>query len=270
MNTTKVYSPVESDVLEGEGHYLCSAYRNLGGFDARVLTARQRELRLEAEKWVFTVEKTVGGLKAGEIQKTLAWYDLVHRVAFSRPSDFRRVYGWMRRAMTGMARGEEADKAGFMGWVSSSLYFHVKEMEPVLLDWYGAVLDRWTEEFSRRIPKIGKEDVETLSRINFLLRERLGSSVPEEGSYKERLIEAGLPALRYIDIEKRQSGSVSPEMLNALSEFSFRAWLSNPGVDHETIKREILTLLSFHPTLTATARRAYALDLEYEKEGIKV
>lgn len=258
--------PVEQ--LYSQGHLIASSYRNAGGFDSVVLSYRQREIREQAIRWVETVEQTLPKATAAGIQKLLAWYDILHIIAYGKKPAFSYVYAWMKKVIMALARGEKADRIMLMRWVNSHLHTHPDDIEPAVAEWYRAVIGRWTDQLEYPLSVSQEYDVEILRKVNFLVGE---NRCPDDAGirwFKEMLVARWMPALSLIEKEESKPGTVSPEMLEALDELSFYASLQNPEIDYWDYRARILQLLSNHPCLDHDSRLAFQLDLENEKKSL--
>lgn len=263
MNHTITVDFTESCQVEGYGHLLASSYRNFNGFEQSFLTPENLRIKKQAEEWIKKVEEILPSLSGIDIQRYLEWYDFVHRIAFGREADFKFIHLYMKKAMTDMARGEKVDNIGFINWIRSNLYFHIKEIDHNLLFWCDSTIERWIKKFSN-FGVVLDQNLNNLRKINILLEENLDRKVKDPGSFKRSLIHQTLPYLQDVVYQNDIAGKYSRFQLEAISNFAFQAGLENSDIDYEKIRTLVLEKLSTLETLDPYSREAYRLDFTYE------
>ena len=132
---------------------------------------------------LFEIESRLDSsdISASEIQELLADYDSLHRLAFSRPADRNRINSWMEKALLKMAKGDKADRVGFMHWVLGNLRLNHLTVPANIYQWYCSVLRRWRNDIRQNRDEIldgkrtfsGQTPEDTPAVLTFLLEESL-------------------------------------------------------------------------------------------------
>ena len=254
-----------SESVEGSGHFIASALRN-ADISEFISLEEKNSLRDVAEVWIKKVELKIDQLKGREIQDCLEWYDIVHRMVFSKPAKFSFIYGYMHRAMMDLAKGGDTDKLRLMRWTKNALYFHANDLDSKIIQWRLANIEKWVKKFvhpgSVGINLLGDDD--TLRIVNILLEENLYQLVVDQKSFKRRLIKKGLPLLDFISENKIDDLRLSRIQWEALVTFASLSLKEFPGIDYDKIRGNMLKKLVSDDSLDLYSRKAYALDLEYE------
>ena len=216
-----------------------------------------RDIRTQAQKWIFEVEAEIDTLEAGKMQEFLAFYPLIHHIAFSKPHPQEKYDTWMQSALLKMAGGQKADKVFFMSWVLHTLINDHTKIPDNIYRWYTSVLRHWNEDLEyNRTTFRGMAPGDSLRVISFLFDELLSYPIYKPGK-KEQLLEKGLQLLDQINNNPEAQYTELIDAVNFCQTFT----LSFPDIDCDEIRQNLLLRLSTSPKLSPQSRLAFSLYL---------
>ncbi|MDE6754716.1 MAG: hypothetical protein K2J82_08925 [Muribaculaceae bacterium] len=171
---------------------IISAANRVRLFDSSTKPSKAKQGVIEnARQWIAEVESSIELLPPAERLPLLADYDLIHRIAWSRPASDTFLNRHIHNVFDiRMRQGKESgidDNLLFLLISDSLTRRRDKSFFGAPLQWYSRTLEKWvrltdTEEFDRLSP------TESRAIANNLLRSDLYAYVPHQETYKANLI----------------------------------------------------------------------------------
>lgn len=231
---------------------VCRAADSSGLFSSAFPSSQAfSEIRRSAKKWVQEIDSRISGLSPAEALDAMAYYDIMHRIAYCKPPYPETINRPVIRAFEAYIRGDKSiDQYDLFRYISSGVQRRDKAYFGRPLQWRSICLERWHRQFLYGASLDQLNDYDTLQRVTILLESDLWAfETRNETAFKERLFNAYRHYLTSFAPESSQAASgnlsldqakpVDTKTLKALEHFLFasRSYLSDS--DFHTYKNHL-------------------------------
>ena len=180
------------EAIAGAAERICTAASEAGlfvlpdGHDPAGIT----RVREDAKRWLSEAESCLPQMTPGEALRVINLYDVVHRIAWSRPADWSIIKRYTLTAFEAFIRGDKTvDKYILFRQIAAGIRRKDRAYMDRPLQWYTLTLKAWYREFSSGTTSTPLSDHDTRERVSILLQSDLGVyETRNEATYKRRLL----------------------------------------------------------------------------------
>lgn len=187
--STSELSSIEAIIHSAE--QICAAANDAGLFVADGQDpAGIARVRKAAQSWLMEVARRLSRLTPGEALRVVNLYDVIHRIAWSRPADRDIINRYSLAAFEAFIRGDKTvDKYILFRLIAAGIRRKDRAYMDRPLQWYTLTLDKWHKEFSTGTASLPLSDHDTRERVSILLQSDLWVyETRNESAYKHRLL----------------------------------------------------------------------------------
>ncbi|MDE6578589.1 MAG: hypothetical protein K2K58_10520 [Muribaculaceae bacterium] len=143
----------------------------------------------QAREWIDRVEQALPETDGKTITQILPLYDIIHGIAYGKPSDGTFADKWYSAALRNLPKGGNADKVVLMYWIQHKTLHNPRTVGLNLLTWYTHTLDTWMQEARTYHPLSNHTPREARRIADFLQTADLYAWTADPASFKTTLKE---------------------------------------------------------------------------------